>query len=100
MATGKLKMWDADRGFGFIKQDDGSIDIFMHVTSLLSSGIDPDNLAKGDSLTTSATVDSPPRMLDEANRWKAILFGLRWPHALRKPLERAAARQGNSRSLG
>ena len=43
-------MWDAERGFGFIKQDDGSIDIFMHITSLLSSGVDPDNLAKGDQL--------------------------------------------------
>jgi cold shock protein len=42
MAAGILKMWNADRGFGFIKDDSGGPDIFMHVTAL--RGIDPDNL--------------------------------------------------------
>jgi cold shock protein len=49
MATGSLKMWNADRGFGFIKDDSGGPDIFMHITAL--QGIDPDNLGLGERLT-------------------------------------------------
>jgi cold shock protein len=48
--TGTLKMWNADRGFGFIKDDSGGPDVFMHVSALQSSGIDPDNLRQGERL--------------------------------------------------
>jgi CspA family cold shock protein len=51
MATGILKMWKADRGFGFIGDDSGGPDIFLHVTALQSAGIDPDDMRKGDRLT-------------------------------------------------
>jgi CspA family cold shock protein len=51
MATGTLKMWKADRGFGFIKDDSGGPDIFLHVTALQSAGIDPDSLRLGEPLT-------------------------------------------------
>jgi CspA family cold shock protein len=34
MATGKLKMWNADRGFGFISDDSGGPDVFLHATAL------------------------------------------------------------------
>src|ERR1700691_6205622 len=50
MATGKLKMWNADRGFGFIADDAGGPDMFLHISALQSAGIDPDNL-RGDRLT-------------------------------------------------
>jgi CspA family cold shock protein len=42
MAAGKLKMWNADRGFGFIVDDAGGPDMFLHVNELTSAGIDPD----------------------------------------------------------
>jgi CspA family cold shock protein len=56
MATGTLKMWNADRGYGFIADDSGGPDIFMHVSAL--QGIDPANIMKGDRLTFD--VESTP----------------------------------------
>jgi CspA family cold shock protein len=51
MATGTLKMWNPDRGFGFIKDDSGGPDMFLHITAVQSAGIDPDNLRPGQRLT-------------------------------------------------
>ena len=51
MATGTLKMWNAERGFGFIGDDSGGPDIFLHVSALQSAGIDPDNIRKGERLS-------------------------------------------------
>jgi cold shock protein len=51
MASGILKMWNADRGFGFIGDDSGGPDIFLHVSALQSAGIDPDDIRKGERLT-------------------------------------------------
>ena len=34
MQRGTLKKWDDDRGFGFIKPDQGSKDIFLHINAL------------------------------------------------------------------
>jgi cold shock protein len=51
MATGALKMWNAERGFGFIADDAGGTDMFLHITALQAAGIDPDDLRKGDRLT-------------------------------------------------
>ena len=38
-------------GFGFIKDDSGGPDIFLHISALESAGIDPDKIKKGDRLT-------------------------------------------------
>ena len=51
MPTGTLKMWNADRGYGFIQNDAGGPDVFLHITGLQAAGIDPDNLRKGERLT-------------------------------------------------
>jgi CspA family cold shock protein len=56
MATGTLKMWNADRGFGFITDDSGGPDIFLHATALESAGIDTDSLKRGDRLTFDVEV--------------------------------------------
>ena len=56
MASGRLKMWNADRGFGFIADDSGGPDVFLHATALEAASIDPDNIKRGDQLTFDVEV--------------------------------------------
>jgi cold shock protein len=40
MATGTVKWFNATRGYGFIQPDDGSKDVFVHVSDVERSGMD------------------------------------------------------------
>ncbi|MFN3827818.1 MAG: cold shock domain-containing protein [Micavibrio sp.] len=45
---GKVKWFDARKGFGFIEPANGGNDIFVHITALQKSGIE--NLTEGQSV--------------------------------------------------
>ncbi len=39
MLTGKVKWFNAQKGYGFISPDNGTKDIFIHISALQSAGI-------------------------------------------------------------
>lgn len=46
---GTVKFFNSDRGYGFIKPDDGGRDIFVHITAVERAGLA--SLAEGQRVT-------------------------------------------------
>jgi cold shock protein len=53
MPVGKIKMFNDEKGFGFIRPDDGSNDVFFHVSSLREG----DDVTVGKAVTFETGVD-------------------------------------------
>jgi CspA family cold shock protein len=48
MSTGTVKWFNATKGYGFIQPDDGSKDVFLHISDMQRSGIQ--DVREGDKL--------------------------------------------------
>lgn len=49
MATGTVKFFNATKGFGFIQADDGTKDVFVHISAVEKAGLA--GLAEGQKLS-------------------------------------------------
>ena len=49
MTTGKIKWFNPTKGYGFIENDTGGKDIFLHVSALEQAGID--TLEEGEAVS-------------------------------------------------
>lgn len=56
MPLGSVKFYNTQKGFGFIIPDDGSPDVFVHVTALDDAGIE--TLQPGDRLSFEIGINS------------------------------------------
>lgn len=55
MQTGTVKFFNSSKGFGFIQPEDGSNDVFVHVSALQNGGID--GLQEGDKVSFNTAVN-------------------------------------------
>ena len=56
VATGKVKFFNAEKGFGFISRDDGQPDAFVHISAVERAGMS--NLNEGDRVAFDIEVDN------------------------------------------
>ncbi|MGF1758708.1 cold-shock protein [Photobacterium sagamiensis] len=62
-ATGTVKWFNEEKGFGFITQDNGGADVFVHFRAITGDGFK--TLAEGDKVTYET--EQGPKGLQAAN---------------------------------
>jgi CspA family cold shock protein len=55
MPLGTVKWFNAQKGFGFIQPDDGSKDVFVHISAVEGAGMG--NLREGQKLSFDVVAD-------------------------------------------
>jgi CspA family cold shock protein len=63
MATGTVKWFNAQKGYGFIQPSDGARDVFVHATALERAGIAA--LAEGQKVSFDVVSDRGGKMAAE-----------------------------------
>jgi cold shock protein len=69
MAVGKVKWFDARKGFGFIEPEGGGSDVFVHISAVERAGLS--NLAEGQRVSFDEQRD-PKRGKTSAGNIKAL----------------------------
>lgn len=55
MSTGTVKWFNGQKGFGFIQPDDGSKDVFVHISAVERAGMG--NLTEGQKISYEVVAD-------------------------------------------
>lgn len=55
MTIGTVKFFNATKGFGFIQPEDGSADVFVHITAVERAGMQP--LVEGQKVSFEVVQD-------------------------------------------
>ena len=55
MATGTVKWFNGQKGFGFIQPDDGGKDVFVHISAVERAGMS--NLNEGQKISNEVVAD-------------------------------------------
>ena len=55
MTTGTVKWFNPDKGYGFIRPDDGGKDVFVHISAVEQSGLR--NLQEGQKISYEVVAD-------------------------------------------
>ena len=80
MSTGTVKWFNATKGYGFIQPDDGSSDVFVHISAVEAAGMGSIN--EGDKLSFELEKDRKSGKMSAGQLQKAYgSLGRPWPRA-------------------